>query len=124
MQPYFFIRHEGRYIRLTIPEIQYVEAVKNYVRVVTAGKTYLVLISLRQMEEELPKDLFCRIHRSCIVSLPHISSFDASTVQVDKKFLPVSEQFRQVLLSRVRILTSDTRNKNTIEKLDIDSLLN
>lgn len=124
MQPYFFVRHESRYIKLSVREILYVESVKNYVRVVTTGKSYLVLISLRQMEEELPQELFCRVHRGYLVSLPHIISFDSNTVQVDKKQIPISEQYRQVLFSRVKILISDTRQKNTLDKLDVDSLLN
>jgi DNA-binding LytR/AlgR family response regulator len=124
MQPFFFIRNNGRYVKLPVHEIMYLESKKNYVQVVTEQKTFLALITLRQLEEELPAELFCRVHRSFIVSMNHVTAFDNDTVQVDKKQIPISEQYRQALPGRVKILGNDTRNKNTLSKLNVDSLLN
>ena len=111
MNPHFFIRCDGKYIRLDTRTICYLEALKNYVRIVTTTRTYLVLLSLRQLEEELPPHLFCRVHRSFIVSVNHITSFDHQSVYIDTTIVPISPVYKTALQSRVRVLVSDTRSK-------------
>lgn len=107
----FFIRCDGKYIRMDIFEIRYIESMKNYVKIFTAKKTYIVLISLRQLEEELPSNLFCKVHRSFLVSLAHIQSFDHESVYMEGVVIPVSPLFKNILQTRVRVLVSDTRNR-------------
>lgn len=108
----FFVRCDGKYTRIDIRDICYIESLDNYVRIVTASKNYMVLISLRQLEEELPSSHFCRIHRSFIVSLSHISSFDHEAVTlVGKEIIPISPVFKHALQGKVRVLVSDTRSQ-------------
>lgn len=111
MTPDFFIRCDGKYTRIDTRDIRYIESLKNYVRIVTTTGSYLALISMRQLEEELPPATFCRVHRSYIVSLSHISSFDHESVYIEKTILPISPVFRQVLQGKVKVLVSDTRGK-------------
>lgn len=111
---HFFIRCDGKYIRINIREITYVEALKNYVRIVTETGTYMALISMRQIEEELPEQEFCRIHRSFIVSLAFVKSFDNEMLYLDKVSLPVSPAYKSLLQGKVRLLISDTRGEKRV----------
>lgn len=106
---HFFIRSDGKYIRINIQDIHYVEALKNYVRIVTEQGKFLALVSMRQIEEELPEHEFCRIHRSFIVALAHVKSFDNEMLYLDKVSLPVSSTYKLLLQGKVRLLVSDTR---------------
>lgn len=114
MQSYFFIRCDGKYIKLDIRDILYLEALKNYVKVYTTSKTYLILISLRLIEKELPENLFCRVHRSFIAGITHISSFDHEAVYIGNKALPVSRGFKNSIATKVKILVCTTRTKEII----------
>ena len=111
MQADFFIRSDGKFIRIDTRSIRYLESLKNYVRIVTTTNSYMVLISLRQLEVELPENQFCRVHRSFIISLSHISSFDNESVYMDATEIPISTAYKEMLQSRVKVLVSDTRNK-------------
>jgi DNA-binding LytR/AlgR family response regulator len=122
-QPFFFIRSDGRYIKISFAEILYLESVKNYVRIVTMQKSWLVLMSLRHIEKELPADRFCRVHRSYVVSLYHIVSFDNETVHLEHKQIPIGNRFRQALPERVRILNGDVRSR-LYAHLDAEGVLN
>ena len=115
MLPHFFIRCDGKFIRVDTREIRYLEAMKNYVKIVTGSKSYLVLISLRQLEQELPADQFCRVHRSYIVSLAHIQSFDQDTVYLEEGMIPINPHYKQALQKRVKLLISDY---TTLKKSD------
>lgn len=124
MQPFFFIRSDGRYIKISFSDILYLESVKNYVRIVTTQKSWLVLMSLRQIEKELPADRFCRVHRSFVVSLYHIVSFDHEMVQLEQKQIPIGNRFRQALPDKVKILNGDARSRAAYSHMEIESVLN
>jgi Response regulator of the LytR/AlgR family len=123
MAPFFFIRSDGRYIKIAFGDIVYLESVKNYVRIVTTQKSWLVLMSLRQIEKELPSDMFCRVHRSFVVSLYHIISFDNEMVQLEGKQIPIGNRFRHSLPASVKILNADVRSRNSYTPMDAENEL-
>jgi DNA-binding LytR/AlgR family response regulator len=115
---HFFIRCDGKYIRINISDIIYVEALKNYIRILTETGNYMALISMRQLEEELPEQEFCRIHRSFLVSLAHVKSFDNEMLYLEKISLPVSPAYKNLLQGKVRLLISDTRGEKRVVAQD------
>lgn len=116
MQDFFFLKTNGDYTRVNYSDIIYVECLKNYVRIVTTKKIFVVLVTMKHVEEMLPHDKFCRIHRSYLVSLNQINRFDNKYVNVGEKRLPVSEQYRNILLEKFTILTPESRNKVSFSK--------
>lgn len=85
--------------------IVYIEARKNYTRLVLEDKpTALVLVTLKQWERLLPPDQFCRIHRSYIVSIEKLSAFDNKQVYIFGEKIAIGEQYRNALPDSVAIL--------------------
>lgn len=113
MQDHFFIRSNGRYVKVILQEIQYIEGVKNYIRIVTEGKSYLVLYSLSKMEQFLPKGLFCRVHKSFIISYRHIVSFDSETVYYKDVLIPVGSTYRKEIVRRANVLQLEQDSKES-----------
>ena len=108
VQSFFFIRHEGRYTKVDFSSILYIEARKNYTRLVLDEKpTALVLVTLKQWERLLPRDLFCRIHRGYIVSIDKIVSFDNKYVYLQGEKITIGEQYRNALPDAVTILANE-----------------
>lgn len=103
MQTCFFIRSNGRYIKLHFQDIQYLEGCRNYVKIVTDNRTFLALFSMKAMENFLPADRFRRIHKSFIVSLDRICSFDTENVYLEKGELPIGHFYRGELEKAVLI---------------------
>jgi DNA-binding LytR/AlgR family response regulator len=87
--------------RVNIGEIRYVEALKDYVQLYVADKKILVLMSMKEILEMLPKEQFIRIHRSFIISLKHISSYSSRKVIIGQKEIPVGESYRDHFLKIV-----------------------
>ncbi len=109
VQSFFFIRHEGRYTKVDFSSILYIEARKNYTRLVLDEKpTVLVLVTLKQWERLLPRDLFCRIHRGYIVSIGKIVSFDNRYVYLQGEKITIGEQYRNTLPDAVTILANES----------------
>ena len=64
-------------MKVDFGDILYIEARKNYTRIVMENRpTMMVLVTLKQWERVLPRELFCRIHRGYIDSIEKVQSFD------------------------------------------------
>ncbi|HUB60535.1 MAG TPA: LytTR family DNA-binding domain-containing protein [Puia sp.] len=108
MQSFFFIRHEGRNVKVDFEEILYIEARKNYTRLVMENRpTIMVLVTLKQWERVLPEKMFCRIHRGYIVSIGKVQSFDNKYVNLPGEKIPIGEQYRGALAGVVTILANE-----------------
>lgn len=119
MRPYFFIRAEKQFVKINHADIICIESLSNYVSVSTVNGHYMTLLSLRQLEEILPKNQFCRISKSCIVSLDHIVSFDKECVYFRNKKVPFGEKYRYLLEQSVVIALSDVREP--LKSLSVDA---
>ena len=95
-------------MKVDFRHILYIEARKNYTRLVLEDKpTVLVLVTLKQWERLLPRDLFCRIHRGYIISIDKISSFDNKHVYLGGEKITIGEQYRNALPDAVTILANE-----------------
>lgn len=104
MQSYFFIKFKKEHRKVNYEDIVYVEAKRNYVKIVTTNGSYLCLATMVQVQTILPKDEFCRIHRSYIVRINGILSFEREKVFVEGNSLPIGDHYWKELLHRLPIL--------------------
>jgi DNA-binding LytR/AlgR family response regulator len=120
MQPFFFIRHESRNLRVGFQDILYIEARKKYTRLVLENRpTIMVPIPIKQWERVLPQELFCRIHRGYIVSIEKVQSFDNRYVYLAGEKLAIGEQYRTALSDRVTILANEPARKEVFPGLGV-----
>jgi len=101
---FFFVRTSGRSEKIELADIQFIEACKNYSKLYLPDRTLLTLVPLKRFEEVLPLADFCRIHRSFIVSLAWLRSFDNHTVYGPDRTLTIGEHYLPLLESRVLVL--------------------
>jgi DNA-binding LytR/AlgR family response regulator len=106
-QPWFFIRSNNRFVKVNLSDIVYAEALKNYIRIITPQRKWLVLLSMKQLEKALPDNLFCRVHRSFIVSLEHVDAFDKDTVYMAQANIPIGESYRRVMEKHITLLVKE-----------------
>lgn len=99
-----FIRHHGKMVRLYLDDIRYVEADRNYCRIVTDSSTYLLVATLKSLTEQLPKDKFVRVHRSYVVNLDKLDCISEHHLEIARKVIPVSRSHRESLMSRLHTL--------------------
>ena len=79
---------------MNFDDILFIESLKDYIKVVTKERTIVTKQAISSIEENLPGDLFIRIHRSFIVSLKNIEAFTSELIQIGKYELPVSRSYR------------------------------
>jgi len=99
-----FVRHREKMIKIIVADILYIEADRNYCRIFTRDKEYLLCITLKTIEEKLPGRIFLRIHRSYIINLAHIDEVAEGHVIIAQKAIPLSAGLKEQLLQRIQTL--------------------
>ena len=91
---YISFRSERKMIKVLLNDILYIESIKDYIKVITTAGTIITKQSISSAEEMLPKEMFIRIHRSYIVALNKIESYNHELVWIAKQELPISRMYR------------------------------
>lgn len=103
---YLFIKHQSKLVRLETKEIYYVEALKDYMQVVTKDIKYIIHATMKDMERKLSNTEFQRIHRSYIVNMEKITYISGGEVVLEDvgKEISVGGNYRDELAARINVL--------------------
>ena len=104
-----FLKTDYRIVKVSISDIQYIEAMSEYLKVWVEGepKPIITLLSMKKMEERLPKN-FMRIHRSYIVNLNKIQEVNKNQVVLGRPRtedrtpdtrLPIGDPYKEAFLT-------------------------
>jgi two-component system LytT family response regulator len=94
---YLFLNVQKKKVKIMFSEIVYIESQREYIKIVTTKKEYTSKMSTHEIENLLPTTLFKRIHRSFIVSLNKIDSYNAEMVEVNGVSIPIGRGYREIL---------------------------
>jgi DNA-binding LytR/AlgR family response regulator len=123
MKECLFIRHKREFFRLAFADIIYIESLKNYIRIVTAKDKFMIRTTISKVENLLPKDHFCRIHRGYIVALGVITGFNHTKVHIQQKDLPLGGQYRKALMNCLITLEDNQPGNGGCQSADINGLV-
>ncbi len=104
LSDYLFVRNNDKLVKVEIKDIFYIEAERNYCRIYSKDKEYLLVMTLKEMDEKLPQKHFIRVHRSFIVNLSKIDEISTSHIVIGKTAIPVSKALKEELLNRLQTL--------------------
>lgn len=93
-----FLKTEHRVVRVDIDNIQYIEGMSEYLRIhfVDGSRPLTVLLSMKKIEERLPRNSFMRIHRSYIINIKKIQEVNKNRVIMDADtYLPIGDLYRE-----------------------------
>lgn len=99
---YFFIKSSGQQHKINFDEILYVESIKDYVSIKTDNQEYIVLDTLKSLENQLPEN-FARVHKSFILNLDKIEKIDVRNVFLNSgKEIPIGETYKSEFFQKLK----------------------
>jgi len=98
---FFFIKCDQRLEKIMIADVLYIEGMANYIIVHTKQKKYITYLTFKGIEEQLPPNMFIRIHKSYLVAITAIRSIDGAEVILDNSSLPLSKNYKEEVMDRI-----------------------
>ena len=93
-----FVNHGHRKIKISLPEVVYIESFKDYIEIHLSSKNIRVKENIGVFQQKLGKD-FLRIHRSYIINTKYLTGFTKLDVELDQLELPIGPSYRSSVLS-------------------------
>ncbi|MGD1895214.1 MAG: LytR/AlgR family response regulator transcription factor [Cyclobacteriaceae bacterium] len=97
---YMFVKSGYDMVKVNYDDIQFIEGLKDYVKIHTEGKTVIALLSMKSLEESLPASFF-RVHRSYIINFRFLESVGRRNVIVSKKDIPLGDMYREQFMAKL-----------------------
>ena len=97
IKDFIFLNIQKKKVKILFSEIVYIESQREYIKIVTTKRYYISKMSTHEIEALLPPNLFKRIHRSFIVSISKIESYNSEMVEVNGISIPIGRGYRDVL---------------------------
>lgn len=92
-EAFIFLKVDKKLVKVKFDTILYIESLKDYIKVFTTTGDYMVHRSLTSISEELPKELFLRIHRSFTIAIDKVDSVEGNLVEINNKRVPIGRKY-------------------------------
>ena len=97
---FLVVKSNGMKVRIAHPEIQYVEAKGDYVKIVTDDGAHMVHLTMKKLSMDLPESEFIRIHRSYLIRLDKVRAAKGKTaLMIGDAELPVGRTYKENVAS-------------------------
>lgn len=88
--------------KIMVNEIVYAESIKDYLTIHTLSDTIVAKHTISAFEMLVPENQFVRIHRSFIVSIEKIKSFNAHSIDIGGKELPIGQNYQAKVFEKLK----------------------
>ena len=95
---FIFIKSNLKKLKVYTSKIRWIEAYGDYVKIITEDDSHLVLSTMKAFEKELPKDKFIRVHKSYIINIQKVDTFNSKYAEIDTFKIPLSRSKKDSLL--------------------------
>ena len=101
--PFLYFRADRKMVKVFLDDILLMESLKDYIKVITKTKVIVSKQSISALEEMLPREAFIRVHRSYIIAINKIESYNTDSIEIAKKEIPIGRLFRHDVSKRLNL---------------------
>lgn len=101
---FIFVREKSVLQKIEVTEIEYIQALGDYLTIHTSHKKHTVHLTLKSFLERVSSSNFMRIHRSYIIAINKIDKVEENTAYIGKRPVPIGDNYRPELLKKIKVL--------------------
>jgi DNA-binding LytR/AlgR family response regulator len=98
---HFFIKCDNQIEKVYYDDLLYAEAMLNYVMLYTNSRKMMVYITIKSLEEQLPVDIFIKVHKSFIVNVNKVKSIEGNILDIGSAKITISQNLREKVLKDI-----------------------
>lgn len=97
-----FVRSEGKWIKIDVTKIWFIEGVKDYIRLWMDDGRVVIHSTMKNFEEQLlPYSQFIRVHKSHIVNLEYVEEIDTNSIKIKDQLIAIGGTYRDEVHNRI-----------------------
>ena len=100
---FIMVKSNKKLYKVALSDIRYIQSIGDFVKIHTAEKVFISSDTLKNIETQLPSNLFLRTHKSYIIALESLKYLEGNQVIVDKEILPIGLTYKEALLKALDI---------------------
>ncbi len=100
-QDFIFVKTENRLEKVNLSEILFIEGMRDYRRIHTVNKRIMTLQNFSELEQIIPSNLVCRVHKSYMVGINKIESIERMRIKVANQIIPISETYKEMFFQLI-----------------------
>lgn len=98
---YIFIQSKKKNIKVFFNDINYIESIKDYIRIHLQDSSIMIKHGITSFEEKLDTR-FLRIHRSYIINSTKITAFTKQDIEIGKIEIPIGDFYKAKVLQHLK----------------------
>lgn len=106
---FFFVKNGYQIDKIFFDDILFIEGMRDYRNIQTNTRKILTLQTFTDLERELPKSKFCRVHKSYIVTLNKIESIERNRIKIKGNLIPISETYKEKFYKLIGFKTDEQK---------------
>jgi len=97
---HIFVKSDYKDVKVDLEHITYVQALKDYIKIFKDGsdKPLVTQMNLKAIEDLLPSEVFCRVHRSYIVNIKKVNAYNKTELFIEQTEIPIGDFYRNSFL--------------------------
>lgn len=99
---FIFIKDGTTNYKINFDDLLYVQAYGNFAKIYTTKQTIVASITMKHLEDDLPENLFTRVHKSYIVNIQKVSKIEGNLVFINKVSIPVGAVYKMALDKKIK----------------------
>ncbi|MGF7231431.1 LytR/AlgR family response regulator transcription factor [Arachidicoccus sp.] len=92
---FLLVKYNYQWQKIAYKNIDFIEALDDYIKINVSPRPFLIHMSMKVVSEKLPAEKFIRVHRSYIVALEKVISWNKNTITVNDKIIPISYTYQK-----------------------------
>jgi two-component system LytT family response regulator len=98
----FFIKDKNVFFKIAYADVLYAESLGDFVNIfLHNGEKKIALVSMKNLEQQLPATIFSRISRSHLVNRQKVTAVDSDSVHIEKIQLPIGKTYAENVLQAI-----------------------
>ncbi|MFK7749146.1 MAG: LytR/AlgR family response regulator transcription factor [Kordia sp.] len=97
----FFVKRDKSLKKIKLDQVLFVEAMQNYVKIVTTTETIITHTTLKQLRDKLPNEFFVQTHKSYLVSKAQVSEILGNQILIGAHTIPISVRLKKEVLQQI-----------------------
>ncbi len=95
---FIYLNEDKTIHKVFLDSILYLESFREYIKVHTETKSIMTKLPISKIEEKLKNHDFIRIHKSFIISISKINSFNSRIIKINNIDLPIGRTYKEAVM--------------------------